>query len=45
MIDDLNFYLHNNIFGILVGVLINSDYQFSDESDEDLGGRSSEKIV
>ena len=45
MIDDLNFYLHNNIFWILVGVLINSDYQFSDESDEDLGGRSSEKIV
>ncbi len=45
MIDDLNFYLHNNIFWILVGVLINSDYQFSDESDEDLGGRSFEKIV
>ena len=45
MVDDLNLYLHNNIFWILVGVLINPDYQFSDESDEDLGGRSSEKIV
>lgn len=45
MVDDLNLYLHNNIFWILVGVLINSDYQFSDEGDEDLGGRSSEKIV
>ena len=45
MVDDLNLYLHNNIFWILVGVLINPDYQFSDESDEDLGGRSSERIV
>ena len=45
MIDDLNFYLHTNIFWILVGVLINSDYQFSDESDEDQGGRSFGKIV
>ena len=36
MIDDLNFYLHNNIFWILVGALINSDYQFSDEGDEQL---------
>ena len=45
MIDDLNFYLHNNIFWILVGVLINPDYQFSDESDEDLGEHSFEKIV
>ena len=36
MIDDLNFYLHNNIFWILVGTLIYPDYQFSDEGDEQL---------
>ena len=36
MIDDLNFYLHNNIFWILVGALIYPDYQFSDEGDEQL---------
>ena len=45
MIDDLNFYLHNNIFWILVGALIYPDYQFSDESDEELGEHSFEKIV
>lgn len=45
MIDDLNFYLHNNIFWILVGALIYPDYQFSDESDEELGEYSFEKIV
>ncbi|MFS9151156.1 polymerase [Streptococcus infantis] len=45
MIDDLNFYLHNNIFWILVGALIYPDYQFSDESNEELGGHSFEKIV
>lgn len=45
MIDDLNFYLHNNIFWILVGTLIYPDYQFSDESNEELGGHSFEKIV
>ena len=45
MIDDLNLYLHNNIFWILLGSLIYPDYQFSDESDEDLGGNSFEKIV
>ena len=43
MIDDLNFYLHNNIFWILVGALIYPDYQFSDESNEELGGHSFEK--
>ena len=45
MIDDLNFYLHNNIFWILVGALIYPDYQFSDESNEELGEHSFEKIV
>ena len=45
MIDDVNFYLHNNIFWILVGALIYPDYQFSDESNEELGGHSFEKIV
>ena len=45
MIDDLNFYLHYNIFWILVGTLIYPDYQFSDESDEELGEHSFEKIV
>ena len=45
MIDDLNLYLHNNIFWILLGSLIYPDYQFSDESDEDLGGNSFEKII
>ena len=45
MIDDLNLYLHNNIFWILLGSLIYPDYQFSDESDEDLGENSFEKIV
>ena len=45
MIDDLNFYLHYNIFWILVGALIYPDYQFSDESNEELGGHSFEKIV
>lgn len=45
MIDDLNFYLHNNIFWILVGALIYPDYQFSNESNEELGGHSFEKIV
>lgn len=45
MIDDLNFYLHNNIFWILVGALIYPDYQFSDESDEELGEHLFEKIV
>jgi wzy len=34
MIDDLNLYLHNNIFWILIGALIYPDYQFSDESNE-----------
>ena len=34
MIDDLNLYLHYNIFWILMGSLIYTDYQFSDESDE-----------
>ena len=45
MIDDLNFYLHYNIFWVLVGTLIYPDYQFSDESDEELGEHSFEKIV
>ena len=36
MIDDLNFYLHNNIFWILIGALIYPDYQFSGESDNQL---------
>ena len=45
MIDDLNFYLHYNIFWVLVGTLIYPDYQFSDESNEELGGHSFEKIV
>ena len=43
MIDDLNLYLHYNIFWILVGVLINSDYQFSDERDEEIEVRPFEK--
>ena len=33
MIDDLNLYLHNNIFSVLIGVLIYPDYQFADEND------------
>ena len=37
------FYLHNNIFWILVGALIYPDYQFSDESDEELGEHSLKK--
>ena len=37
MIDDLNLYLHYNIFWILLGSLIYSNYQFSEESDEELG--------
>ena len=45
MIDDLNLYLHYNIFWILIGSLIYSDYQFSDESDEELGGNSFEEII
>lgn len=45
MIDDLNFYLHYNIFWVLVGTLIYPDYQFSDESDEELGEHSFDKIV
>ena len=45
MIDDLNFYLHYNIFWILAGTLIYPDYQFSDESDEELGEHSFKKIV
>ena len=36
MIDDLNFYLHNNIFWILVGALIYPDYHFSDDGNEEL---------
>ena len=35
MIDDLNLYLYNNIFWILLGCLINPDYQFSDKNDEE----------
>ena len=45
MIDDLNLYLHYNIFWILLGSLIYPDYQFSDESDEELGGNSFEEII
>ena len=45
MIDDLNLYLHYNIFWILLGSLIYPDYQFSDESDEELRGNSFEKII
>ena len=45
MIDDLNLYLHYNIFWILLGALIYPDYQFSDESDEELRGNSFEKII
>lgn len=36
MIDDLNLYLHYNIFWILIGSLIYSDYQFSESSNEEL---------
>ena len=36
MIDDLNLYLHYNIFWILRGSLIYSDYQFSESSNEEL---------
>lgn len=43
MIDDLNLYLHYNIFWILVGSLIYPDYQFSDESNEELGYAPFEK--
>ena len=43
MIDDLNFYLHNNIFWILVGALIYPDYQFSDDGNEELKEHSFEK--
>ena len=43
MIDDLNLYLHYNIFWILLGSLIYSDYQFSDERDEEIEVRSFEK--
>lgn len=35
MIDDLNLYLYNNIFWILLGCLINPNYQFSDKNDEE----------
>lgn len=35
MIDDLNLYLHYNIFWILLGSLIYPDYQFSDKNDEE----------
>lgn len=42
MIDDLNLYLHNNIFWVLIGVLIYPDYQFADEND---GNNSFETIV
>lgn len=45
MIDDLNLYLHYNIFWILLGSLIYPDYQFSDESDEELGENSFEEII
>ena len=45
MIDDLNLYLHYNIFWILVGSLIYSDYQFSDERDEEIEVRPFEKIL
>ena len=45
MIDDLNLYLYYNIFWILLGSLIYPDYQFSDESDEELRGNSFEKII
>ena len=43
MIDDLNLYLHYNIFWILLGSLIYSDYQFSDERDEEIEVRPFEK--
>lgn len=36
MIDDLNLYLHYNIFWILIGSLIYSDYQFSESGNEEL---------
>ena len=45
MIDDLNLYLHYNIFWILIGSLIYSDYQFSDERDEEIEVRPFEKIL
>lgn len=43
MIDDLNLYLHYNIFWILLGSLIYSDYQFSDERNEEIEVRQFEK--
>ena len=45
MIDDLNLYLHYNILWILIGSLIYSDYQFSDERDEEIEVRPFEKIL
>ena len=45
MIDDLNLYLHYNIFWILIGSLIYSDYQFSEASNEELEYDSFEKSM
>ena len=45
MIDDLNLYLHYNIFWILLGSLIYPNYQFSDERDEEIEVRPFEKIL
>ena len=43
MIDDLNLYLYNNIFCILLGSLIYPGYQFSDENDGELEYNSFKK--
>ena len=43
MIDDLNLYLYNNIFWILLGSLIYPGYQFSDENDGELEYNSFKK--
>ena len=45
MIDDLNLYLHYNIFWILIGSLIYSDYQFSESSNEELEYNLFEKSI
>ena len=45
MIDDLNLYLHYNIFWILIGSLIYSDYQFYEASNEELEYDSFEKSM
>lgn len=45
MIDDLNLYLHYNIFWILLGSLIYPDYQFSEERYGEVENDSSRRTV